>query len=363
MLLVTAKTGWIGIDVGTATVKVVQLRYCDDQWKWLAAAVVPRRAPWPEHITTDAQVESSRDELSAVNSLLPMLRGHRAAAILPMTVCDVHAINRAIEDDPKSATTIRRWVEVATQQAVDSWEIRSWPVLRGSNGGGDWTGAVTLLRPWGDRLCDDIARTGWSCQLIDALPFAMARAAAMVCNGDRDVPLAVLDWGYQRATLCIVMDGRPAYVRCLKNCGFSRVNNSLIQKLGIDTEEATSLVTEHGLPAPAVATPSEARLVVQELISAPLGDLVAEIARSIEHFGYQRRMSLPEEIILMGGGATLHGLPEYLEQQTGLRSQRWELGEPPTQVAGAKRASQCLFGAAAALSALASSLSPCRGQT
>ena len=87
-MLRTPTTGWLGFDLGGATVKVAQVVRTGGEYRLRAAAIVPRRVRWnPEELTAE-QPLSSADELQAAASVAAVGRCSAAAAVLPMTLCD-----------------------------------------------------------------------------------------------------------------------------------------------------------------------------------------------------------------------------------------------------------------------------------
>ncbi len=352
-MITATRTGWIGVDIGTSTVKVAQTVRSNRRWRLAAATIVPRRDVWPEDFSPESELRSSADEIKASQSLQGSYFGNRVAATLPMALCDIHSLDRALDGDPHAPQIIRQAIEVATQRSAEGLEFGYWPVGPNARAKGtDWTNVLTVPRNWSDQLYDDIVQSGWSCQAIDGLPFALARAVDMLEGGRPDGPVAVLDWGFRCATLCVIVDGVPAYVRCLKACGFERTLSTMIENLGIAHEEAQQLLEAHGLPDPTAETNTEASELIRETAAEPLAHLVEEIRRSISHFENQRRVDAPRQLILLGGGATIRRLPDFLTERLEMQTRRWSL-DGDSGATTDTASSSCLFGPAAALSALA----------
>jgi Tfp pilus assembly PilM family ATPase len=353
-MILTRKTGWIGVDVGTSSIKVAQLVRQSGRWRLAWASIVPRREEWSASITPDAAPCSSLDEFNAVRSLESGFQGRRVAATLPMSVCDVHTLDRDLEGEPRADAIIRKVIELTTQQSIQPLEFDYWTGSSAQpSGNSGWTNVLTAVRSWGDQLADDVARAGWSCHTIDGVPLALARAVELVHGDDTGKPVAALDWGFARATLVVVVEGRPAYVRCLKDCGWQRVLAALGENLQVSRLEAEALVTAHGLPNTKSDIPSEASELIREIIAEPLDQLVEEVARSLEHFQYQRRTAGPRRLYLFGGGATLHRLDAELSARLAIDARVWQLNRGGPATGPAAGAAGCLFGPAVALSALA----------
>ena len=82
-MLATRRRGWIGIDVGTSTVKLVQLIRSRNRIRFAGSAIVPRHQSWPVKNLRGSKPLSSANELQAATSLDAGFHGKRAAALLP----------------------------------------------------------------------------------------------------------------------------------------------------------------------------------------------------------------------------------------------------------------------------------------
>ena len=340
------KTGWIGVDIGTSTVKVVQLGRQNDRLQIAAKAIVPRRRPWVTLSSSDPL--PSADELQAAASFLGDFHGRQTAATLSMSLCDVHRLNRQMGAGPGREAAIRQSIEMATQNSADNWQYDCWspqPAQEGTGG----TNVLSSLRTWTDQLCEDIATMGWSCQLVDGLPLALARAVQMIQPSASSIPLAALDLGYGEATFCTVVQGEATYVRSLKGCGFERLLQVVSDELNITADEAQRLFQEHGIAAGPTGKLSDTATLLHELTETFLRELTQEMGRTLAHLKGQRQAVAPEEIYLFGGGATVQGLASELSCSLETSFKVWQFGNE----AAGDPLPTCLLGPAIALSALA----------
>ena len=345
-----SKLGWIGVDVGTSSLKIVQIARDKQSWGVAASAVVPRQQNWQGDLIAVNEAISSLHEMKAARSLQDGYRGRFVAATLPMALCDVHCLDRALDQESNPQQVLRRTIETATQQSVEHVQCDYWsaPAAAGKPG---WTQALTVPRNWTDRLCEDIAQVGWSCEAIDGTPFAMVRSVGMV---DRSPgPLAALDWGSSRATLCLIDKGQPAYVRCLKNCGLRNLLDALVENLQVTELEAQRLLEDYGLSSIVSDDSCEIAKLVQDIISEPISHVVQEIKRSFSHYQYLRREARSERLYLLGGGAMVKGLESFLSTQLEIEARKWQSPAEGSSRTTNDPSADCLLASAIALSALA----------
>ena len=350
MKVATKRNGWIGVDVGTSQVKVVQLVRNQNGFRLAASAIIPRPQAWDVTVLSESEGISSATELTSAINLGAAFRGRQAAAILPMSMCQVHQIDQQLGKSGQREKAIRKAIEMVTRSSADHLQFAAWPAEQDAKRNSPARNNVLAVpQAWTDQLCQDITGTGWSCQLIDGLPQALARAVGMVHQGDRSAIQAALDWGYSQATFCAIVDRRPVYVRCLKDCSLKNLLDSLTTELGISEAEALGLLQDHGL---ASSESTEVSRLVAELVTPSLARLESELQRTIDHLKAQRRTIVPQGVYLFGGGATVRGIAERLSESLERPHRVWDFGNRQS-ADNSNQPHTCLLGPAVALSALA----------
>jgi hypothetical protein len=341
------KHGWVGFDLGAASVKVAQLVRKDGGYQISSAAIVSRSEPWKASGLSDDRPLSSADELATAASLCEHLGGASAAALFPAAMCDIVAIDAPAAKRSGPGDLLRA-VEAETQRPMRDRLFDTWPtaVQPGK------LNVVTSPRGWSDQICSDVSRGRWNCQLIDCLPWALARAAVMAAPGNQERLLGVLDWGYGKATMCLVNQGAPALVRTLRESPFENALGLTAQTLRLDERDAAVLLRKHGLYDDRGPASGRGASVIEEVLREPLGRLVQEIRRTLGYWQGLLRGKTPETIYLFGGGGTVSGVDRYLSEALGLPVENWRL--PLAAGVDAETLPPvCLLGAAAGLSAAA----------
>ena len=342
------QTGWLGIDIGTASVKVAQLARDANGLHVLAQSIVPRST---HHLEAEGEpIWSAVGEICTAVAVERGFRGRQAAVAMPMGFCDVHRLDHLAFETGDLDSVVRGAIETITQNSADDLEFDIWPAEIGpqSSDPQHWN-VLAVARPWSDRVYRDVVESGYLCRTIDGVPHALARAMNLIATGEPLPPVAVLDWGFSQATLCIIADGRPVYVRSLKDCSFERTLSAIVAELGINHDEAQLLLEQHGVRGLSNKNTDEVAALVAELTAEPLRQLEQELSRTISHIGFQRRTIAPQKLYLFGGGALIKGLPRFLGRRLRLETHVWSLGpHEPDSVNH-----DCLFGSAMALSALA----------
>jgi Tfp pilus assembly PilM family ATPase len=339
--------GWLGIDIGTASVKVAQLVRHDEELRIIATAQVPRSADISAHAeeSTDS-LWSAKGEIRTAVALGAGFCGHHAAATMPMGFCDVHQVNNLAVDEGNIDHQVRHAIETITQCSTDHLEFDVWSADPANKQ--RWN-VLAVARPWADRIYFDVVENGYACHTIDGVPQALARALNLSAHGEPLPPTAVLDWGYSQATFCLVIEGQPAYVRVLKDCSYQTALEGVAHELGITPDEAGVLLEKYGARGLNYKTEDEIVTLIADLIAEPVRRLTDELTKTLAHVGFQYRNFAPRKLCLFGGGALVGGLTRQLTRKLRLDTQVWSFDNQRSN----ESRHDALFGVALALSSLA----------
>ncbi len=346
MKLNTKKTGWVGFDIGATSVKIAQVVRTESGCRIRSAAIVRRTERWAPGALADDRPQSSADEIESSASLCDRLSGASAAAMLPVAMCDLVQMDAPAAKRTGAAPDLLRALETETHRPMRDRVVDSWPApLQAGK-----LNVVAAPRAWSDQISADVAAAGWNCRVLDALPWALARAASMAEGVDPAKPIAALDWAYGKGTICLILRGVPVLIRSLKDCAFQGVLDTISHGLRLDERDAETLLQKYGLEASGAAGVSAG--VINDLLDQPLNRLTVELRRTLDYWRGVTRGQLPEQIFIFGGGGTLTGIGDRLSQQLGVRVAPWQLpAEDPAHSAHLPPA--CLLGAAVGLSAVA----------
>lgn len=354
--------GWIGVDLGTHTVKLAQAERSAEGVRLRRAAVIQRPVPWPESDALGAdEPDPSWPEIAAALECGDFV-GHSAACVLPMNVCELRGLKVPQGDEFERRAMIAS--ELADDDAersapieFDFWELGGEKGIETSEGFN--INVLSIGRPWIDQVAEDCQKARLDCWAIDGTPLAMARAVALAARDRSHDRVVAVDWGFSNTTLAIVGRGRPLYARRLHDCHFQKCLVAIEQALGVSRDHAQHLADAHGvlLPREAAATDEsgnrELQAAVTSAVSEIAASLVEQIDRTLRFVESQRRHQHPAALVLMGGGASVRNIAPYLSAALETPVATWQVPMDRTidEVLQGPRSS--LFGPALALSTLA----------
>jgi len=344
------KTGWIGIDVGSSSIKAAQVVRRRSGLRVVASAIVPRRTSWEPQMLKQGGPLSSADELRCAVDLDHSFRGRNVAASLPMEVCEIHQIEALFETLSANHHAARRALETLIQRSAEKLQFGLWSAEPPQNNRKNpRCHLLAVDRRWADQLAADVLKNGWSCRVIDGLPHSLARAVQMGSPQQGSAPVAALDWGYGQVTFCVIHQGQPAYTRVLKECRLKSVLDVLVESLGVTHDEAHQLLQQYGVLSKGMTPDNDCQRVISDLIALPLKQIVRELERTLTHIKLQLPKFYPEKLFLFGGGALVEGIPRHFSELLEISTQVWNLPSAFQE----QSTHSCLLGPAIALSALA----------
>jgi type IV pilus assembly protein PilM len=350
------KLGWIGVDVGTHSVKLAQAARDENGVRLYRAAVIQRPAAWngADALSQEQPITSSPEIRAALEC--SGFVGRNAICKLPMNVCQLRGMNVPAGSDQErrsmaSHELTQEWADSKSPMEFDFWEMDS---PRGEKAGDGFNVSILAApRPWIAQLWHDCRQTGLDCWAIDGTPLAMARAVGLVTGRDRSRPALAVDWGYSNTTLAIVAGDRPLYSRRIQNCAFGRVLDAVIQALDVTLDEAQHLADTQGL-TPAKADPQadpQIQSAISEAAAETLDEVANQLARTLQFAETQRRHLQPSGVMLMGGGASLRNVAPYLAAALQIPVDVWHMSPEAEPIPCAEEHRAAIFGGAAALSA------------
>lgn len=351
---ISQELGWIGVDVGTHTVKLAQAMRDGAGARLHRAAVIQRSTPWSGDDALGLDQPST--SFSEIRAALECggFSGRDAVCTLPMNVCQLRCLNVPPGTDRERRTIIggelvEDWAALRHPMEFDYWEME--PARSEKPTDAFNVSVLATSRHWLAQLFRDCRKCGLDCWAVDGVPLAMARSVGLAGGASGGRRALAVDWGYSNVTLCVVGDDRPLYSRRVHDCAFGRVLESIMTTLHVSLDEAQHLVDTQGLAAGGNETALQR--AIMNVVSEPIEELLRHIRRTLHFTESQRRHLQPAAVWLMGGGASLRNIGPHLSEQLQLPVHIWELPHTDEPIACARGARSAVFSGAMALSAAA----------
>ena len=160
------------------------------------------------------------------------------------------------------------------------------------------------------------------------VPPAIAAASWFTRRGRLGTaPVALLDLGASTSCFLVVQDGLPVFTRKIPIAGLeitkgmTGVLMTTQGQVGLTDLEAESIKREVGIPPADVPLPSVrgiSGIQLLSLIRGTLDRLAVEVERSLSFYGELTPGAGVSEMILVGGGAHMKRLAEWMQERLGL---------------------------------------------
>lgn len=320
----------ITFDLGTAGIRACQVRPGRDRARLADTLLLERQAPGtdkPQDKDPGPRVDAGQldrlvGQAAFAGRAVGLVLSSPAVRYLP-----IHLPSAALSQPAQRIEQALR-LEVAqeSRKSPDDLEVRFWP-LRGERGKEPNVMAVVLPTRTAAGWCQALDTHGLELARIDVAPCALARAVQQLWTPGESDLWGLLDLGQRHATLTVVAERTPAYVRTLSMAPHDW-SRQLADVFEVPLAVAEHLKRTHGAGAAdaASAPPTEPSVLyqpdvahtVQRVLSEALRMLAQEITRC---FTYMMQ-SFPDHTVrrlwIAGGGAALPGLTTALEAELDL---------------------------------------------
>ena len=295
--------------MGARNVKAVQLKQVRGGWRVDAAAMFPRPGP------------SDRVDRSTARQLGDVLyrqgfQGHDIVLATP----GQRLLTSMLElpaDGPNVPNRQIARAEMARLHKLDaqSFELACWTLPAPDRAGKtSHVMATACSHDDADSLLDTFEDHGLSVRALDIGACALARANAPELR-DTGRIVAILDLGWSATNLVVMHGDVITYQRTLVEAGLESLHNGLASQFGGDADVAEHVLRNVGLAAPqeaearGLATDADVRRVMAKHFEAMLNELLA----SLSYMSRQYADAAINSLLLVGAGAAVPGLAEYLE--------------------------------------------------
>jgi Tfp pilus assembly PilM family ATPase len=355
-MLLGTQTGWIGVDIGSQSIKLAQVERSGPTFRVREGVVLPRSTSWQgDDLMSRA---SSREEIGAAIEAGHKFRGDKVACVLPSYLYDSRPLHLPAGSPSERRAMVAHELATVRQGSHATSEFDFWEAtLHGRDGGPCKSNVNTLSLDsgWGDQVVRDTAQLGLRCQVLDGPPMVLARSIKMMSPRNSNRPIAALDWGYRGTSLGFLFEGQPLYTRQINRCGYHHIVENVQRGLGVSLDQAQHLLTQHGLPDLQQRDTGNDQFqeILSEMAAQTLHDLAEEVNRTLTYIDTQHPGLFPEQIVLFGGGATMKNAAAHLTKRVRLEIQPWHLSTQNKEKSVWNAPSSPLLGAAIGLSSLA----------
>src|SRR3989344_9302882 len=195
-------------------------------------------------------------------------------------------------------------VPIAPSAALYDFDI----IMKHDDGVGEEIAVVVFPRDLAESYAEAFALAKVNLLSLEVEANSIARAV----SGNSAEPITLLvDFGRLRTAFAVLKFSKPIFTSTVE-VGGETIDRAIIEKLSLSPEDATAFKNEQGFLAEGgKGSPGV------EAISGTISALADEVARHYQYWDTRRnergeRVTPVERVFLVGGGANLKGLPDYI---------------------------------------------------
>ncbi|HTL31337.1 MAG TPA: pilus assembly protein PilM [Tepidisphaeraceae bacterium] len=301
----------IGLDVGSRTVKAVQLSRAGGQWQISAAAAFPRALP-------DAQISAME-----VRRMIDVLYRHNfhgrdiVLATPPLRLLDGTLELPKSGPDTSGLDQIAR-MEFARLQKCEpgAMEMGYWQLPAGPRAHqATRVMAMGCLHRDVEPLIDLYESEGLRVTGLDVEACALLRASTTRLADHKSLT-GLFDLGWSCSRLAVVHQDTIVFSRVLGDSGMCSLLTSIQKHLGIDAAMADHVLGKMGLNAPADEE-SDPIADARRTLTAHFDTMVQELKISFSYATQQYPDAALQRLVIAGGGAGIAGVIQHLSSLIG----------------------------------------------
>lgn len=349
------KSGWIGIDIGSDSIKIAQVKKHVHNWELLNYQIL--NLP----IASSDSQETSKDSIDlAIQSLekkphlFSLFKGRKAACLFPMSVAQLLSVEVPDGNHAELKMMIEQDLQMQDSESIEDDQFIYWKedFTRANQNGMIHASVVKSNREKILQFANHLMRSSIHCHLMSALPLAIAKAISLrEETADQGVQAGFV-WSNKIPLFTMVKDGVPIFSRVFRNCGFENISQILQDRMGLNYQEAIQILSssQNSAQSPEMQKLGKA---VFDMIAPSLNALSKEFKKTIAYIQQKRHDLYPEKMWLFGSGAVLSDVESTLTKMTGMKTALWSLPMQEQNQGHDFLVKQAQLGAAIAMSTMA----------
>ncbi|UCH81611.1 MAG: type IV pilus assembly protein PilM [Nitrospiraceae bacterium] len=316
----------IGLDIGSTSVKMAQLKKKDTGWEISGLAVKEIDIPKDEN-----GQHSNEDVADVIKECMKgsSFSGKSVVSVMPGSQLDIFPVKFSLAKDESVEDAILEKARAHLSYDVKNAVIDYIPFEDSEHEPGTDHPLRSLLisarREDVDNQLAILKRAKLKPAALDISACALARLIRL-SRTDRNRNVLVVNTNNRHTSLTLIWKNNILLDRTIL-WGRENVVESLMNRLKLDRQNADGLLVRKGLdPEQGNETEQDnernmqgkAPDVVYPIIANQIGELTAEIDKMLRYFSSEMRGAVVNQLYLMGTASMIQGLNTYMEKRIGI---------------------------------------------
>jgi len=308
-MILGRKKGVIGLDIGSSSIKLVELRERKNGYKLQSLGI----APLPPEAIVDGALMDSVTIINAIRELIANTKAQTKDVITSVSGHSVivKKITLPLMSDSELEESIQ-W-EAERYIPFDINEVNIDFQIFGSSSENPEVMNVVLVAAKKDIINDYVSviiESGLNPVIIDVDAFAIENMLSVNYEVEKDETVAMANVGASTTNINILKNNMTDFTRDIFKGG-NQITEEIQRQLHIDYEEAEKIKVGSKIDA-------ASQSIIQEVLKSASESLAVEIRNSIEFFQSTTTYEKISKLYLSGGGSKIKDFDIVLQQQIGI---------------------------------------------
>lgn len=308
MKLFSSVGDFFALDIGTAAVRIVQLRQSGEMWNLVKYG----SAPVDIKIATSDAPEDQRRLGDVITNLLSQIGVVERNVVVGIPSGKMFATVVDLPNLPPQelASTIKYQAEQYIPMSIDEAKI-DWAVLGRSQRDPQKNEVLlaSVSNKFSEVRLDLVESIGLNVIALEPDPLALVRA--LVPGIDRNAHM-IIDFGDFTTDIVMVFDNSPRLIRSIPT-GKETLVKAAMQNLNVDNNQANQFILKFGLH------PDRLEGQILKALDSTLEQFIGEVTKSVKFFQSRYPNVQLQSIILSGYTLSVPSFGEYIASKTGMQ--------------------------------------------
>ena len=299
----------MGIDIGTSSVKIIELDRSGDDRVSVVGAV---QLPIPPNVVVDKKINEPEKLAEVLSKAVRLSRSksRNAAVCVPGSAVitrNLDVLTEGISEDDLEAQLLleaEQYIPYSLEEVALDFSVLG---ESETNPGNSHVLIAACRKETVDTLVDALEQASLTPKVVDVEPFCIERIYPWLADQiaeDSDGLVAVVDIGFTVTTINVLEGGHTIFTR-EELFGSRQLTEEIQRRYGLSQEEALTAESEGDLPED-----------YESEVLTPFRELLAQqVHRSLQFFYSSTQAGHVDCILLCGGVASKPGLIQLLEQK------------------------------------------------
>jgi len=297
----------VGLDIGSRTIKIVELVKDGDKNRLRASGVIGYTGNPVEHFKSDKEYSSLANAIKKLHQEAK-ISSKEVSISLPETQVFTRTVKFPLLVESEIASAVKweaeQYIPIPAEEAIIQHQI----LETREDLSPPSTSVLLIAAPKSvvSRYAKVVQMAGLKLVAVETELMSLVRAF-----GPKDKTAMIVDFGSKSTDIAISKHGQLSFSRSIPTAG-DALTRAVAQNLGVELNQAEQYKKTYGL------TQSQLEGKVQIALTPIIKLIVDEMKKSVQFYKSEEKSETPQVIVLSGGSSGLYGLVPILTNMTGI---------------------------------------------